>query len=55
VGRTDDLGGGVAFRPRDCANEMLDGIEHILCGLNEHSFQIPDKIAAVRAMRLLDA
>jgi hypothetical protein len=31
---------------------MLDEIERFLSGMQEHSFQIPEKIAAIRAMRL---
>lgn len=33
-------------------NDALDEIERFLLGLDEHAFQIPEKIAAIRAMRL---
>ena len=49
------LNGLLRYRYIDFPNEMLDEIEKFLNGMNEHSFQIPEKIAAIRAMRLHDA
>jgi hypothetical protein len=40
------------YRYPDFDDEALDQIERFLRGLNEHPFQIPEKIAAIRAMRL---
>ena len=45
--------GLLRFRYVDFTNEMLDEIERFLDGLNEHSFQIPEKLAAIRTARLL--
>jgi hypothetical protein len=49
------LNGLLRYRYPDFPNEMLDEIERFLNGMNEHSFQIPEKIAAIRAMRLRQA
>lgn len=46
------LNGLLRYRYPDFPNEMLDEIERFLYGMNEHSFQIPETIAAIRAMRL---
>lgn len=46
------LNGLLRYRYPDFPNEMLDEIERFLSGMQEHSFQIPEKIAAIRAMRL---
>jgi hypothetical protein len=40
------------FRHADFTNQMLDDIERLTHGLNEHTFLIPAKIAAIRASRL---
>ena len=45
--------GLLRYRHPDFTNEMLDDIERFLGGLNEHAFQIPEKLAAVRTARLL--
>jgi hypothetical protein len=45
--------GLLRYRHPDFTNEMLDDIERFLDGLNEHAFQIPEKLAAVRTARLL--
>lgn len=47
------LNGLLRYRHPDFTNEMLDEIERFLDGLNEHSFQIPEKLAAIRTARLL--
>ncbi len=47
------MNGLLRYRYTDFSNEMLDDIERFLHGLNEHPFQIPEKIAAIRASRLL--
>jgi|GEM_PF-1965373 len=47
------LNGLLRFRYPDFTNEMLDDIERFLDGLNEHPFQIPEKLAAIRTSRLL--
>jgi hypothetical protein len=47
------LNGLLRFRYVDFTNDMLDEIERFLDGLNEHSFQIPEKLAAIRTARLL--
>jgi hypothetical protein len=49
------LNGLLRYRYPDFPNEILDEIERFLNGMNEHSFQIPEKIAAIRAMRLRQA
>jgi len=49
------LNGMLRYRHPDFTNEMLDEIEKFLDGLNEHSFQIPEKLAAIRTARLLQA
>jgi len=38
----------------DFDDDAIDKIEHFLQGLCEHPFQIPEKIAAIRATRLLE-
>lgn len=40
------------YRSPDFDDDVLDNIERFLRGLNEHSFQIPEKIAAIRVTRL---
>lgn len=45
--------GLLRYRHSDFTNEMLDDIERFLDGLNEHPFQIPEKLAAIRTARLL--
>ncbi|HXM92817.1 MAG TPA: hypothetical protein VOA64_00960 [Candidatus Dormibacteraeota bacterium] len=47
------LNGLLRYRHPDFANEMLDDIERFLVGLNEHPFQIPEKLAAIRTARLM--
>ena len=47
------LNGMLRYRHPDFTNEALDEIERFLDGLNEHSFQIPEKLAAIRTVRLL--
>jgi hypothetical protein len=47
------LNGLLRYRHPDFTNEMLDDIERFLDGLNEHPFQIPEKLAAIRTARLL--
>ena len=47
------VNGLLRYRHTDFTNEMLDQIERFLDGLNEHSFQIPEKLAAIRTTRLL--
>jgi hypothetical protein len=37
---------------RDFTDEALDDIEQFVSGLNEHPFQIPEKIASIRTARL---
>jgi hypothetical protein len=46
------LNGLLRYRHPDFTNEMLDDIERFLVGLNEHPFQIPEKLAAIRTARL---
>ena len=46
------LNGLLRYRHPDFTNQMLDEIERLTHGLNEHTFMIPGKIAAVRAIRL---
>lgn len=45
--------GLLRYRHPDFTNDMLDDIERFLDGLNEHPFQIPEKLAAIRTSRLL--
>jgi hypothetical protein len=45
--------GLLRYRYPDFSNEMLDDIEKFVVGLNEHPFQIPEKIAAIRTARLI--
>jgi hypothetical protein len=47
------LNGLLRYRHTDFTNDTLDDIERFLDGLNEHPFQIPEKLAAVRRARLL--
>lgn len=47
------LNGLLRYRHPDFTPEMLDTIERFLHGSQEHSFRIPQKIAAIRAHRLL--
>lgn len=47
------LNGLLRYRHTDFTNEMLDEIERFLDGMNEHRFQIPEKLAAIRTARLL--
>jgi hypothetical protein len=47
------LNGLLRYRHPDFTSEMLDEVERFLDGLNEHSFQIPEKLAAIRTARLL--
>ena len=46
------LNGVLKYRYPDLTNQDLDDIERMIHGLNEHSFLIPAKLAAVRASRL---
>jgi len=46
------LNGLLKYRHPDFTNHMLDEIEHLTHDLNEHTFMIPGKIAAIRAGRL---
>jgi hypothetical protein len=47
------LNGMLRYRHPNFTNEVLDEIEKFLDGLNEHFFQIPEKLAAFRTVRLL--
>ena len=47
------LNGLLRYRHSDFTFEMLDTIERSLQGSKEHAFRIPQKIAAIRAQRLL--
>jgi hypothetical protein len=47
------LNGLLRYRHPDFTTEMLDDIEKFVHGLREHPFQIPEKIAAIRAARLM--
>ena len=49
------INGLLRYRYPDFSNDMLDEIEKFLDGMKEHSFQIPEKIAAIRAMRLCES
>jgi hypothetical protein len=44
--------GLLRYRHNDFTSSMLDEIERFAHGLDEHTFLIPEKIAAIRAMRL---
>lgn len=44
--------GLLRYQHNDFTSSMLDEIERFAHGLNEHTFLIPEKIAAIRAMRL---
>ena len=46
------LNGLLRYRHPDFTNAMLDDIERFLVGLNEHPFQIPEKLAVIRTARL---
>jgi hypothetical protein len=46
------LNGLLKYRHPDFTNQMLDEIERMIHGLNEHPFMISAKIAAIRASRL---
>lgn len=46
------LNGLLRYRHTDFSDAMLDEIERFLHGLDEHQFHIPQKLAAVRALRL---
>lgn len=46
------LNGLLKYRHPDFTNTMLDDIEKMLHGLEEHQFRVPAKIAAIRADRL---
>lgn len=46
------LNGMLKYRHPDFTNSMLDDIEKMLHGLEEHQFMIPAKIAAIRTSRL---
>ena len=47
------LNGLLRYRYPDFTKETLDDVERFLIGLNEHPFQIPEKIAAIRTARLM--
>jgi hypothetical protein len=47
------LNGLLRYRHSEFTSEMLDAIERFLEGSPEHAFRIPQKIAAIRAQRLL--
>ena len=47
------LNGPLRYRHPDFTSEMIDTIERFLQGSQEHSFRLPQKIAAIRAQRLL--
>lgn len=47
------LNGLLRYRYCDFTSDMLDTIEGHLRAMNEHSFRIPQKIAAIRAQRLI--
>lgn len=47
------LNGLLRYRHPDFTPDMLDTIERFVQGSQEHSFRIPQKIAAIRAQRLL--
>jgi hypothetical protein len=49
------LNGLLKYRHPDFTNEMLDEIECMIRGLNEYAFQVPQKIAAIRAARLANS
>jgi hypothetical protein len=49
------LNGLLRYRHPDFSDGMLDEIERMLNGLNEHPFLIPTKLAAIRAHRLRNA
>lgn len=47
------LNGLLKYRHPDFTNQMLDEIERLIHGLDEHPLLIPAKVAAIRASRLL--
>lgn len=47
------INGMLRYKHLDFTNEMLDEIERFLDGLNEYSFQISEKLVAIRTARLL--
>jgi hypothetical protein len=46
------LNGLLRYKHPEFSDGMLDEIERMLNGLNEHPFLIPTKLAAIRAHRL---
>jgi len=46
------LNGLLKYRHLDSTNDMLDEIERMIHGLDEHPFLIPARIAPIRASRL---
>ena len=46
------LNGLLKYRHLDFTNQMLDEIERMIHGLDEHPFLIPAKLAAIRTSRL---
>jgi hypothetical protein len=46
------LNGLLRYRHPDFSDEMLDQIESFIDGMTEHTFQIREKVSAIRAMRL---
>lgn len=46
------LNGLLKYRHPDFTGEMLDDIERLIHGLDEHTFKISERIAAIRANRL---
>lgn len=49
------LNGLLCYRHLNFTSDMLDKIEHFVHGTQEYSFRIPQKIAAIRALRLLSS
>ncbi len=47
------LNGLLRYRHPDFTSEMLDSIDRFLSGSSEHPFRIPQKIAAIRARRVM--
>jgi len=47
------LNGLLRYRHADFTSEMLDDVESFVHGLEDHTFQIGEKIASIRARRLL--
>ena len=48
------INGLLRYRFPEFDNSMLDDIERLTHGLNEHTFLIPAKVAAIRAFRLME-